>query len=194
MAALATGAAAFFLRLVWPVGATPFGLQLGYFASYVVLFAAGCAGASSCWLTSLPAGQRRLWLAVAWVTLPVLPLVTQLAPVIPALGGDTSGGLNIQAVVYAFWEPLVAWGFIMALLHLFEQRKHSLGATWRALGRRAYAIFIIHPPVLVALALAWRAVAAPHLVKFAITGTATCLACYWLAGLLLRLPPIRRVV
>jgi fucose 4-O-acetylase-like acetyltransferase len=194
LAALATGAAAFAIRLVWPVGMTPFGLQLGYFASYMVLFAAGCAGASARWLEMLPASQRRFWLIVAWITLPVLPLVTEFATVIPALRGDTSGGWNIQAVVYAFWEPLVAWGFIMGLLHAFERRMHSPGATWRALARRAYAMFIIHPPILVAVALAWRSVPAPHLIKFAMTGTATCLACYWLAGLLLRVPAVRPVV
>jgi peptidoglycan/LPS O-acetylase OafA/YrhL len=194
MAAVVTGAAAFAIRLVWPVGTTTLGLQLGYFASYVVLFAVGCAGAGSGWLAVLPAGQRRVWVVVAWISLPVLPLVTEFAPAVPALRGDTSGGWNIQAVVYAFWEPLVAWGFIMGLLHFFERRMHIPGAIWRALSRRAYTIYIIHPPVLVALALAWRWVPAPHLVKFAITGTATCLACTCLAGLLLRVPPIRRVV
>ena len=45
-AALVTGAGAFLLRLVWPVGVNVGFLQLGYFASYIVLFAAGCAAAS----------------------------------------------------------------------------------------------------------------------------------------------------
>ena len=43
--ALATGAVAFLLRLRWPTGAEAIELQIGYFASYVVLFAAGCLGA-----------------------------------------------------------------------------------------------------------------------------------------------------
>ncbi len=45
LAAVGTGAAAFLLRLQWPTGTTLLHLQLGYFASYVVLFAAGCRGA-----------------------------------------------------------------------------------------------------------------------------------------------------
>ena len=43
--ALATGAVAFLLRLRWPTGREAIGLQIGYFASYVVLFAAGRLGA-----------------------------------------------------------------------------------------------------------------------------------------------------
>jgi hypothetical protein len=41
LSALGTGAAAFLLRLRWPPGTEFLGLQFGYFASYVVLFAAG---------------------------------------------------------------------------------------------------------------------------------------------------------
>ena len=44
----------------------------------------------------------------------------------------------------------------------------------RSLARRAYAIYVIHPPVVVGVALAWRDVAAPALLKFAVTGTLAC--------------------
>ncbi len=200
-AALATGAAAFALRLVWPLGVESLGPAFGYFstdlgflASYVVLFATGCLGASAHWLDAEPAAQRRLWLIVALCALPVFPVIGLLAPHVPALQGDAAGGLNVQAAIYAFWEPLVAWGVILGLLHMFGRRFASLGPIWSTLARRAYSIYIIHPPVLVAVALAWRNVEAPHLVKFAITGAATCVACFWLAGLLLRAPWIRRIV
>ncbi|MGP0061881.1 MAG: acyltransferase family protein [Beijerinckiaceae bacterium] len=200
-AALATGAAAFALRLNWPLDAQSFGAEFGYFstslgffASYIVLFAAGCMGASAHWLNAVPDKQRRLWLIVALCALPVLPVASALKLHMPTLQGNLNGGWNIQAAVYAFWEPFVAWGLILALLQAFERRFASLGPIWSALARRAYAIYIIHPLVLVAIALAWRNVEAPHLVKFAITGTATCLACFWLAGLLLRAPWIRKVV
>ena len=189
-----TGAGAFALRLIWPVGEQVAGLQLAYFSSYIVLFAAGCAGASSHWLNAVPRRQSRMWIVVAVLAFPLLPATVILAPKIPALHGDTSGGFNLQAAVYAFWEPLMAWGIILGLLRAFTRHFQTLGPTWAALSRRAFAIYIIHPPVLVALALAWRHVPAPHLVKFAVTGSATCLACFWLAGLLLRVPAIRRVV
>jgi peptidoglycan/LPS O-acetylase OafA/YrhL len=193
-AMLVTGAGAFALRLIWPVGEQVAGLQLAYFASYIVLFAAGCAGASSNWLTTVPRRQALTWIIVAVLAFPLLPAVVILAPKIPALHGNTQGGFNLQAATYAFWEPLVAWGLILGLLRTFTRRFQTLGPTWTALARRAFAIYIIHPPILVGIALAWRHVQAPHLVKFAVTGTATCFACFWLAGLLLRVPAIRRVV
>jgi hypothetical protein len=194
LAALTVGAAAFALRLVWPVGTQVLGLQLGYFASYVVLFVAGCVGSSGKWLEGVPENPKRVWWAVSGLAVPILPVVVLSAPLFPELKGDTSGGWNIQAVVYAFWEPLVAWGLILVLLSCFHRVFGSLNSVWAALSRRAYTIFIIHPPVLVAIALAWRNVQAPHLVKFAVTGTLTSLVCFWIAGFLVRVPLIKRIV
>ncbi|MDB5652961.1 MAG: acyltransferase 3, partial [Tardiphaga sp.] len=194
LAALFVGAAAFALRLVWPVGTQVWGLQLGYFASYVVLFVAGCVGSSEKWLEHVPDHPRRVWSAITGVAVPILPIVVLAAHFFPELKGDASGGWNVQAIVYSFWEPLVAWGLILVLLSSFHRIFGSLNSVWAALSRRAYTIFIIHPPVLVAMALAWRNVQAPHLVKFAVTGTLTSLACFWIAGFLVRLPLIKRVV
>jgi len=191
---LTVGAAAFALRLVWPVGTQRFGLQLGYFASYVVLFVAGCVGSPGQWLEHVPENQRRVWWVVSGFALPVLPAIVLSAPFFPELKGDTSGGWNIQAAVYAFWEPLVAWGLILVLLSRFHRVFPRLNSVSAALSRRAYTIYIIHPPILVAIALAWRSVAAPHLVKFAVTGTLTSLVCFAIAGLLVRVPLVKRIV
>jgi CHASE2 domain-containing sensor protein len=48
--------------------------------------------------------------------------------------------------------------------------------------------------VLVGVALAWRSVQAPALLKFALTGSVTCLLCYLLAGALLWVPGVKRVL
>jgi peptidoglycan/LPS O-acetylase OafA/YrhL len=194
LAALATGAAAFGLRLVWPVGATVAGLQPGYCASYLVLFAAGCAAATPRWLERLPAAAPRRWRRVARWALPVLPLVALFGPALPWLQGRVEGGLSLPAALYAFWEPLVAWGVLLGLLSLFQRRFARPGPLGQALARRAFAIFVIHLPVLVAVALAWAGVPAPALLKFMLTGSLACALCYGLAGLLLRLPGVARVL
>jgi peptidoglycan/LPS O-acetylase OafA/YrhL len=92
------------------------------------------------------------------------------------------------------YPPRTSWGVILVLLRRLTNGTGLFGPIRERLGRRAYAIYIIHPPVLVAIALAWRQVAAPQLVKFAVTGTVACFACYLLAGLLVRCPGVRRIV
>lgn len=193
-AALVTGAAAFLLRLVWPVGVNVAFLQLGYFASYIVLFAAGCAGAEQRWLEQIPESLKRRWVRIAWIAFAIFPIVGLLGSKVSWLHGRPEGGLSLQALVYAFWEPFVAWGFILGLLCFFQRRFVQLSGVWPALARRAFLIYIIHPPIVVGVALAWRDVAAPALVKFLVTGSLACALCYLIAGLALRIPGVARIV
>ncbi len=193
-AAVGTGLAAFLLRLVWPVGVNVAFLQLGYFASYIVLFVAGCVAADRRWFERIPEDLEKRWVRIAWVAIPVLPLAALLAPKIPWFHGPADGGFNLQALTYAFWEPFVAWGVILGLLTLFQRRFDQLSGVWRRLARRAFLIYIIHPPVLVAVALTWRAVAAPALFKFLVTASLACALCYVIAGVLLRIRIVARIV
>jgi peptidoglycan/LPS O-acetylase OafA/YrhL len=193
-AAAATGLAAFLLRLVWPVGVNVAFLQLGYFASYIALFAAGCAAAQGRWLERMPDSRTRVWLLIAWLAFPIFPFVELIAPHVSWLAGRSEGGWNLQALTYAFWEPFVAWGFILGLLALFQRHFTALTEPWRSLARRAFLIYIIHPPILVGTALAWRDIAAPALIKFLVTGAVACALCYLAAGLLLRIPGVARIV
>jgi surface polysaccharide O-acyltransferase-like enzyme len=170
------------------------GLQLGYFASYALLFVAGCAAAAPRWLEAWPEAQVRTWRRVAWFTLPVLPVVALLGGTWLGLQGRPEGGWSVPALVYALWEPLLAWGVILGLLQRCRRRFHVLGPVGQRLARRAFAIYVIHPPVVVAVTLLWRVVPAPALLKFALSGSVACLLCYLLAGALLRVPGINRVL
>ena len=131
---------------------------------------------------------------IAWLTLPLLPAVALIGAEVPWLSGSFEGGWNLRALVYAFWEPFVAWGFILGLLSFFQRRFARLTGAWPSLARRAFLIYIIHPPIVVGMALAWRDVAAPALAKFLITGSLACALCYLVAGLALRVSAVARIV
>jgi peptidoglycan/LPS O-acetylase OafA/YrhL len=195
LAALLTGAAAFLLRLRWPVGVEVLSLQIGYFASYVVLFLAGCFGANGRWLERVPADRLRVWRALSVISAVTFPVVMMLAArPSTAANASASGGWNVLAALYAFWEPLFAWGVILSLLVFYQGRFVALGPLWRNLARRAYLIYIIHPPILVGVALAMRGLSAPALLKFALAGAAASALCFLVAGALLKSPMVRRVV
>lgn len=198
LAAIACGLAAFALRLVWPVGTEWWGLQLGYFAGYVILYLAGGLAAQRGWLDQIvqpgPKLQVHRWRRIAWATLPLLAPLGLLKDAHPLLQADPMGGWNLPSLVYAFWEPFVAWGVILWLLARAQRPGVISSPLWQKLSRRAYAMYVIHPLPVVAIALAWRGVPAPALLKFAVTGSLACVACYLIAGWLLRLPGLKRVL
>jgi peptidoglycan/LPS O-acetylase OafA/YrhL len=189
LSALGVGAAAFLLRLAFPVGMTVSNLQFGYFASYFFLFAIGIAGARGRWLERVEPRLFGPWLVVSAVALVVL-----LGSFRFATPGGYLGGWTIKAAIYAFFEPFFAWGVILGLLWLFRTRVNGATRWWRFLSARAYTVYIIHPPLLVCVARALQPLAAPPLAKFLLAGTLGCAASVLVGSLILLVPGARRVL
>jgi peptidoglycan/LPS O-acetylase OafA/YrhL len=187
--ALATGLAALLIRQVVPVGAALAGFQLGYFASYIVLFAVGVQAGQNGWLDRLP--PRSLWLAmtVGLVAQPILPaaLLSTDAPVFET-------GFSLVAIAYAFWEPLVALGAIAALIFWSQRRGDRATAFWSWAAANSYGAFILHAPLLVAVSRALDALDAAHGVALPLSVVATTLAAFGLTAVLRRSALVRRVV
>jgi peptidoglycan/LPS O-acetylase OafA/YrhL len=195
LAALGTGAGALAIRQIVPTGENVFGLQLGFFSSYLVLFAVGIAAWRCDWLRRLSWSAARPWvriMAFVWLLMPVSMVVVSARHEIGKV--SFSGGLSWTAVFYALWEPFVAWGAISAWLLSFRARMNRSSRFWDWLSRRAYAVYILHPPVLVTIALLLHGWGAPPLVKFLVVGSLTCAATWLVADPLVRLPGVRRIV
>ncbi len=189
--AIAVGAGALLIRQWVPVGKNIFQLQLGYFSSYIFLFAIGAVAWQRNWLARLTWKTIRPWVIVSIVLLPALILTVVLTA---GKHANFSGGMSFPAVLYSFWEPFVAWGIIAAYLVWFRKHGNRPSQVWEYLGARAYAVYIIHAPVLVAIGVALRGWQAPAMVKFAVVGPLACLGSLAISSLVLRIPGARRVV
>ncbi len=195
LSALGVGAAALAIRQIVPAGQNVFGLQLGYFSSYIFLFAVGVAAWRYDWLRQLNWKDARPWIATLVIAWPCLPVGVAIASAQFGVGKTNfSGGHTWPAILYAFWEPLVAWGLIAIWLLVFRTHLNQPSAMWTWLGRRAYTVYIIHPVVLVGLSLLLRGWVAPALVKWGVVGTLAVCICWLAADPLVRLPGVRRIV
>lgn len=195
ISALGVGIAALAIRQFVPTGVNVIGLQLGYFASYIFLFALGIAAWRNEWLRQLQWKNARPWVIGMVISWPVMPIAIAVAHKLNGVGKtDFSGGLSWAAIVYALWEPFVAWGLIAAWLLAFRVYMNRDSRFWAWLNRRAYAAYIIHPPVLVSMALLFHGWMAPALIKFAVTGLLSCAVTWLLSDPLVRMPGLRRIV
>lgn len=191
LAALVVGAASFLVRLVIPVCQEFWHMQLGYFPSYIVLFVTGCIAARHRWLARIDEAYMRYWWRIALIALPTLPVAALSYRALAHAHLSVEGGFNGGALLYAMWEPFVAWGTILAPLWYFRTQVRP--ERFHQLARRAYSIYCFHPPVIVGISVAIRGWGAPDAIKFLTVGTLSCAALYVLCGLLLRVPLLTRV-
>jgi fucose 4-O-acetylase-like acetyltransferase len=194
LAALAVGTAALGIRQIVPAGESVLGLQLGYFASYVFLFALGCVAWSHRWLERVERRQAVRWAWVALIAIPMLFIAAAFSGALEGKSVNFNGGLGLPAVVYAFWEPFVAWGVIALLLVVFRERFNAPSQLWQGWGAQAYGAFIVHAPIVVGLSVVLASWSVPPALKFVVVGAAALMASFAVAAALLRLPGARRVI
>lgn len=193
--ALGVGAVSLSIRQFVPSGVNVIGLQLGYFSSYTFLFALGTAAWRFDWLKQLTWRNTWPWILILVLAWPSLPIGIAIANSIYGPGrASFGGGIRWPAILYAFWEPLVAWGLIATWLLIARANMNKPSQFWSWLNSRAYAVYIIHPVILVGLSLLLHPWIAPALLKFAATGTLACVATWLIADRLVRIPGVRRVI
>jgi len=150
---------AFLLRLVQPLGTSVMNMQLGYFSSYVVLFAAGLRAGRNGLLAAIPAklGRTWLWVSIA-VGLPLWMAVQGFGGALSGKGDLFDGGLNWQAAAIATWEASFCVGFSLGLLTLYREREkrapRRAGMTLSSrltglLKSTSFGVYTFHAPILV---------------------------------------------
>jgi len=195
LSAIVVGGISLLIRQFVPTGENVIGLQLGYFAPYVFLFAVGIAAWRYDWFRQLTWQNARPWIITLLIAWPLLPTSILIAMHVFGPGkANFSGGHTWPAIFYAFWDPFVSWGLIAGWLLFARAFMNKPSTFWSWLNRRAYAVYIIHPPVLVGISLLLHPLVAPALIKFAVTGSLTCIATWLIADPLVRMAGIRRIV
>ena len=192
--AVITGLIAFAIRFIWRVGwSMPIlNFQLSYFTEYIMTFFLGTAAWRIKWFEQVTEYRAGVWLG--YTAFIVLTL-----PVMFILGGQNgadvfNGGMSWQAFSYAMWEPFVCLGAVIGLSSLFAARLNGRGGWFGTLPPNAYAVYFIHPVVLITLTSAFIGLALPPLVKFAVMTPVVLVSCFAVAGLLRAIPGVKRVL
>jgi fucose 4-O-acetylase-like acetyltransferase len=169
---IVVGVLSFLVRIFFPIGYTSelFNIQFPFFPQYIIYFAIGLYAAQNSWLSNIPedTGKRASRLALVLIVFEPLLLLFLFAV---ASGGSLDpvlGGLHVQALVYALWEQVTGIVIVVALLWLFSRRFDHQGPVERAASADTYAVYILHPLVLVVLSITLSVFILPPLLFFGI--------------------------
>ena len=172
----------------------PFDLQLQFFPGYILLFIAGALAYRSGWLEKLPAKSLRLW---SWTS---LGLIISL-PIMFFLGGAVDGkldyfmsGLHWQSAFTSLWLGLGAVAFSMALTLWLRGRVSANDKLAAFAGPNNFAVYLIHPLVLVPVTWYLSRFQMMGMAKFGIASAVTVVLCYAIANVLRRIPGLKAIL
>ncbi len=184
---------AFLIRLVQPLGTSVANMQLGYFASYVVLFVAGLRAGRTGLLQAIPAKSGRTWL---WLSIAIgLPLWVVLLWFGGALEGNQAlfmGGMHWQAAGFALWESFFCVAFSLGLLVLYRERANVANRATGLLSYTSFGAYTFHAPILVGVSMLFIAVTMHPLAKTLVAASAAWVLSVAFAWVVRKIPGVGR--
>jgi len=194
--AAGVGFTSFLVRIVFPIGwiLNPLGFNLAYFSQYVTLFIAGLAAAKNHWLDTLPYHYGKRFMRYALRLLLFFAVMGIIQKLTRAPDGWFTGGLHWQQLLYAVWEQLLGFSIIVALLTYGKQFCNRSTPLMAKLSRNAFAVYIFHPLVLLALSLSIRNLAIDPAWKFLIVAPLAVSGSFLLASVITLIPGVRKVI
>lgn len=195
LAAVMVAPTSFAIRLIWPYGSDAGLTDLNFWQwpACVAVFILGLTAFDQGWAQTIPdhlKGRCRAVTAVAAVATAGLLAGAGLSDHFD----DLLGGWNPWAAGFAALDAALCVFGSVWLLWVAQTRLTRPLPHGRALGRSAYAAFIVQTPVLIGLALALRPVAAPAEAKALLVAAGGIAGSYALAWGLTRIPGVCRIL
>ena len=187
--------ATFIVRIFIPEDVAVLNVHPGDLPQYILMFSAGIAAHRHRWLESLSTHSGMV-LALG-LLVPSFALFVILLAQGGAVRGDTSlyaGGLNVVSLGKSLWESLVCVGASIAIIVGYRRVFNRQGRLAALLSENAFAVYLFHPPAIIALAILQHEAAAPPLVKVAVLTVAAAFVTFSFAALVLRRIPLLRQI
>ena len=167
----------------------------GDLPQYALMFAAGILAARRKWLErSLPSATLRMSLGTLVAAGAIWIFMVTRALSHPADIVRLNGGLNLLSALRCLWEALVCVGVSYLLIALYRRYFNEQGPAARFLSVNAFAVYLFHPPVIIACAILLHPITLPGPWKAALLTLIAAIATFSLSSLILRRIPYLRAV
>jgi glucans biosynthesis protein C len=194
--ALVVGLITFVVRLAWPVDRwlEPLHFQLAQHPQYIAYFLVGIYAYRRNWFAGMRVAQAKLWACVAVGLVLSYPVIVVLSGALEKGVGEFKGRLTWQSALYSVWEQYLCLAIVVALLVWFRDRFNRQGKLAAAMGADTYAVYFIHPAVIIPLAYALSGIVLVGVIKWVLVAPLALALCFAVAHLLRKLPGLRSVL
>jgi hypothetical protein len=196
---------AFLLRLFFPIGSVFWGMQLGFFSQYIIMFIVGIVVYRTNCFASMTSATGRRWLVaglilgfIGWLTMEYFAGPYDFSTLTMRsvnTGKGVVGGLSWPAAYYAIWESFVAVAMTMGLLALFRDKLNFSNKLAQKLSAGAFAVYMFHPAIIVAVTKLMTTLDMLPVFKWALAGLISIPLCFLIAYyILLRIPLLNKIL
>ena len=185
---------AFVIRLFFKLGTAQFGMELCYFASYIILFIAGTYAKKHDTFSQISYKNGKRWLTAGivvgvfgWAILMILGLLTGKAVSLPVVSG-------IYNAAYALWESFTGVAICTGLIGVFKEKFNKQNNLIKAMAGSSFTVYVIHAPIIVGVAVLAGPIAIPLLLKWVIMCVICVPICFAVAYFIRKIPLLNKIL
>ena len=184
--AIILGIFTFLVRIIFPIDVRPLGIPWGQLTQYLMMFSIGVICVRYYWFEKMSKEHVKIWLIALLFS---IVLVYLDFIIVLAMDADMivfSGGANFHAFLFALVDSISCMGVIFVLIQVFYTKFNKQGFILKNLSNSAYHMYLVHPPVLVAISLGFASLGLYPIIKLAIVFPLTVVFCYLLSYFILK--------
>jgi glucan biosynthesis protein C len=183
--AIGLGGLTFIIRIFLPIDTRPFEIPWGQLIQYLMMFCIGIISVRYLWFEKISKKHVKIWLITIIISLVVIYIDFFIAIIMNVDFIDFTGGANLHAFLFAMVDNVICLGVIFILIKVFYAKFNKQGSILRNLSTSAYHMYLVHPPVLVALSIGFASLDLYPIIKLVIVFPLTVFFCYLLSHFVL---------
>ncbi|MFX1314423.1 MAG: acyltransferase family protein [Promethearchaeota archaeon] len=176
--AIGLGCLTFIVRIFLPIDVRPLEIPWGQLIQYLMMFSIGVICVRYLWFEKMSKKHFKIWLITIIISLVLIYIDFFIAIAMDVDFIDFTGGANLHAFLFAIVDNVICMGVIFILIKLFYAKFNKQGSILRNLSTSAYHMYLVHPPVLVAISLGFASFDLYPIIKLAVVFPLTVLFCY----------------
>ena len=196
ISAILLGVLTFFIRIIYPLfeGYHSLPFVFGHFPQYIFLFVLGIIAAKyeSDYFVSYAQAKNWLWFSTVLVVV-VFPLLFFIGNVNENGIQPFLGGVTIQSMIFSVWEQVTGISIMVSLFGIFKTKWNTQNNFTRKLSDSAYAVYVLHPPVLVVISILFINWKVMLLLKFMALTPIALILCFGIAMIVKQIPLLKRI-
>ncbi len=190
--AIGLGFFTFLVRIFLPIDVRPLEIPWGQIIQYLMMFSIGVICIRYLWFEKMTKKHVKIWLITIIISLVVIYIDFFIAIAMDVDFINFNGGANIHAFLLAMVDNVICMGVIFVLIKVFYAKFSKQGSILRNLSTSAYHMYLLHPPILIAISLGFASLSLYPIIKLAIVFPLTGIACYLLSHFILEKIHLRK--
>lgn len=185
----------FYTRTFFPVGKGAHDFDLAHFPQYIVLFTVGIIAANKSLTDSITFESAKKWMIFAII------MVLLAFPVMFFFGGALDvgikpfkGGYHFQSLIFSFWEQFTGFAILISLIGITKVKWNTRSKIEKFLANHAYAVYILHPPIIVGVCVIFHNWNVYPPLKFLLLSPIALLSTFLIAYTFRSIPGVKRFI